>query len=99
MIHYYKLEGTKAIRVPFSEWTKEKENTIVKQDYIGDIFISTIFTGMDFIGNEEDPILFETMIYGGAQDLYQRRYSTWEEAVEGHQLAIDIIRSEHHEES
>jgi len=37
------------------------------------------------------PILFETMIFGGENDQYQERYSTWDEAVEGHKKACDLV--------
>lgn len=51
--------------------------------------ISTIFLALDHnyfgIG---PPILFETMIFGGPQDQYQERYTSWIEAEEGHKRAV-----------
>jgi len=31
------------------------------------------------------------MIQGGEHDMYQERYSTWEEAEKGHEKAIRIV--------
>lgn len=41
-----------------------------------------------------DPIegLFETMIFGGAEE-YQERYTTIEQAREGHEVAVALVAS------
>jgi len=56
--------------------------------------ISTVFLGMDynFIG-EGEPVLFETMIFGGKYNEYQQRYSTWEEAENGHKEAVNLVKN------
>lgn len=69
------------------------KNCIVGNDVMNGILVSTVFLGIDHnfnprsTGNRE-PILFETMIFGGKHDLYQRRYSTWQEAEIGHKKSI-----------
>ena len=52
-----------------------------------EVFISTIFLGIDhgFFGNA---ILFETMIFGGRYEGYQRRYETFDEAREHHNYIL-----------
>jgi len=38
---------------------------------------------------------FETMVFdkvGGGTDVYMRRYTTWEQAVEGHKKAVRWVR-------
>ena len=50
----------------------------------GDTHISTVFLGIDHQFGGGPPMLFETMIFGGTQAGYQARYSTWDEAQEGH---------------
>ena len=40
------------------------------------------------------PILFETMIFGGEHDEYQRRYCTMEEAEAGHAKAVTLAKGE-----
>jgi hypothetical protein len=35
-------------------------------------------------------LLFETMIFGGEYDMYLERYTTYSEAVDGHQRACKL---------
>lgn len=44
--------------------------------------VSTVFLSLDHAFKGE-PVLFETMVFGGDNDI-QGRYRTWDEAVEGH---------------
>jgi hypothetical protein len=37
------------------------------------------------------------MIFGGINDQYQERYNSHEDALEGHQRAIDLIKQENGE--
>lgn len=56
--------------------------------------ISTIFLGIDHNYEEfGDPILFETMIFfeGDWQDETQKRYETYEQAIEGHEQALKSV--------
>lgn len=78
------------------EWGKwfETANRHVAKDEIGNVKISTVFLGLDhnYISGSY-PVLFETMIFGGEHDSYQERYSTWEEAEEGHKKAVELVKS------
>ncbi len=47
------------------------------------VLVSTVFLCVDH-GLIGTPILFETMIFGGQYDEYQRRYETYDEALNGH---------------
>lgn len=71
------------------EWAKQMQitNRIVKQSKFGDIMVSTVFLGLDHSFGKGEPLLFETMIFGGKNDQYQKRYSTWDEAEIGHEVA------------
>ena len=40
------------------------------------------------------PILWETMIFGGEHNEYQGRYTTYEDAIEGHKKAIELVKGE-----
>ena len=77
------------------EWAKamERQNRVVKQTQIGDVKVSTVFLGLDHSFGGGAPLLFETMIFGGKEDGYQDRYSTWDEAIEGHKKAVDLINA------
>lgn len=75
------------------EWAKQMEgkNRIVEQSQLGDVKVSTVFLGLDHSFGDGEPLLFETMIFGGEHDQYQDRYSTWDEAVEGHKKACKLV--------
>ena len=59
------------------------------------ILVSTVFLGFDhgFLDDNGPPILFETMIFGGKHDQYQERYTTWDDAVAGHERAVRRVKS------
>lgn len=79
---YYILNENKEV-VPvmdIGEWGMFFRNTdrIVAKTRIVDCEVSTVFLGI--FGN-----LFETMVFGGKEDRsIQRRYVTYQEALEGH---------------
>ena len=74
----------------------------VGNDFIGDQRISTVFLhfdhGLNFGTDIEpsDPVLFESMIFGGPHDDYQRRYCTYQEALEGHNNLVKALEEERH---
>lgn len=81
-----------ASMMEFAIWFETAER-VVKKDRLGDIEVSTVFLGMDhshFPG--EAPILWETMIFGGEHDQYQYRYSSREEALLGHERAVQLVQ-------
>ena len=65
---------------------------IVKQEYIEEVKISTVFLGIDHsCTGEGPPIVFETMIFGGEHDGYQDRCATWVEAEAMHAKAVALV--------
>jgi hypothetical protein len=60
-----------------------------------DVRISTVFLGLDHgWGDSIRPTLWETMIFGGVNDQnYQERYTSYQDALEGHQKAINFIKT------
>ena len=77
-----------------AQWIEDNQKRrIVKQEYIDDIHISTVFLGLDHAYGGGKPVLWETMIFGGENDqAYQERYASYEQAIEGHQKAINFIK-------
>lgn len=78
------------------QWVEQFDSTerIVKQEKIEGISISTVFLGLDHnfgLSKNSDPVLFETMIFGGKHDQQQWRYCTWDEALEGHHQAVKKV--------
>ena len=68
------------------EWGRwfETANRHVGKDQIGPYRVSTVFLGIDHDwGSNGPPVLFETMVFGHADEI-QQRYCTWDEAATGH---------------
>lgn len=75
----------------WARWMDDRNNTKIKRDELPDnITVSTVFLGLDHNYGEGKPILFETMIFGWEHGEYQERYCTWDEAIKGHQKAIEM---------
>ncbi len=71
----------------FETHSRKVANTEMK-----DVSVSTVFLGINH-GYDGEILLFETMIFGGEHDGDQWRYSTWDEAVKGHQAACELVVS------
>lgn len=78
-------------------WSLNSKYKNVKQEHIGDVFISTVFLGLDHAfpwDEDQTPVLWETMIFGGEHDQsYQERYTSYEDALEGHQTALNLVNN------
>lgn len=68
----------------------EKADRHVASSQFGDVSVSTVFVGLDHSFGHGEPLLFETMIFGGPHADYQERCSTWEEAEEMHRVACRL---------
>jgi hypothetical protein len=93
----YKLEGRNVVPVQdLLEWGNwfEKADRHVGLTEIGEeIRVSTVFLGIDHnFGVARDPVLFETMVFGGPLDGEQERYCTYDEAEKGHAVMVDRVR-------
>jgi len=92
MSRYYILDGHTPVACGFmtcATWLEANcEALHVARTQNGDVKVSTVFLGINHqYGPEGPPMLFETMIFGGAHDEYQDRCSTWEQAEVMHAKA------------
>lgn len=101
---YYKLDKNKNV-VPcsFEEWGhqhEEMERNKIKHigdEIVDDKRISTVFLGLCF--NKEIPRVFETIVFDeNGKGIYQDKYSTWKEAEEGHEIAIQWVKDRYKNE-
>lgn len=74
----------------WAEWFERSERHVAKTQ-IGEATVSTVFLGIDH-GFGGEPLLFETMIFGGKFDGYQERSATWAKAEEQHHAACAMAR-------
>lgn len=73
---------------------RDMDMKIVKQETVGDSKVSTVFLGLDHAwGHENGPILFETMIFDGYYEGFQRRYKTYDEALQGHKDTVEMVNN------
>jgi len=90
-----KKEPVPAEMMEAAKWLnsgKERDsNRRVAKTQIGDVDISTVFLGLDHQFGDGPPLVFETMIFGGEHDGDQWRYSTWDEAMKGHEDAVKLV--------
>lgn len=96
----YILEGKKPIPendvIKWGRWVENTKNRIVKQESLEilgkEIYASTVFLGLDHSFGGSKPLLFETLIRDEkGNELLMERYSTWEEAEEGHKQSIKQV--------
>lgn len=77
----------------WAQWFETADRRVA-DDRIGDAHISTVFLGLDHnFGISSEPLLFETMVFGGSSDGTCRRYATKAEAVRGHHECVKEARS------
>ena len=94
MNRYYILDGETPIPLSdyeWEEWRGVRRHIIRNTDLLGGE-VSTIFLGINHnYAEPSDPILFETMVFGGDLDGTQERYRTYEEAIAGHAEMIEKV--------
>jgi hypothetical protein len=72
----------------WGRWFETADRHVAKTVLPNGVKVSTVFLGLDHSFSGGQPILFETMIFGGEHDQYQERYHTWEKAELGHKRAV-----------
>ncbi len=95
MGEYYILEGHTTVPVnDLIQWGEMFANVEARRVALtkkNGIEISTVFLGMNHSFGNGPPLLFETLVFGGEHDGDMNRYSTWEEAEEGHKKMVETI--------
>lgn len=102
MSHLYILEEDGKTPLPVDDcvvwaWWFEKAKRLVAEWKADDVLVSTVFLGIDhrFMRHAGEPILWETMVFGGEHDGEMERYSSYEEAMLGHERMCRRIRVTH----
>lgn len=99
MPNQYILEGTTPVPEPdllaWARWFEAANRHVAETWVTPAIRVSTIFLGLDYAlwPGASVPILFETMVFGGACDQEQWRYATWGEAAQGHEEVVEQVRA------
>lgn len=87
---YYKLDADR--RVVPSDTMQLKRVAWSGEE--GKVWVSTMFLSLDHSHHYDDmprePIVFETMIFGGPHADWQERCSTWDQAIVQHCKACEL---------
>lgn len=101
----YILEG-KAIRLAESQTEFHKffsdmdRRGVARTDVFTGVHVSTVFLGFDHgFSDDGPPVLFETLVFGGALADEMVRYTTYDEALAGHHEMVARTRKEGGESS
>lgn len=98
MLGKYILKGKTPVAEPdvlkWAEWfeTHDKDRQVaVTELKNGKVLVSTVFLGLDhnFTGHGQ-PLLFETMIFGGKHDQEQIRTTSWAKAESAHKYMVEV---------
>lgn len=100
--HYILNENNEVIPATVMEWgaffEKDRhvaDTTIAEKD---DTRVSTVFLGLDHGWSrnpDQPPVVFEAMVFSNNPDIdeYQERYSTYNEALGGHNRIVQFIKN------
>ena len=83
----------------WGRWMETATNRVISQIKLSNgVRVSTVFLGLNYAFDDaSEPLLYETMIFGGTHDQYQERYSTRQAALAGHTHAVRIALGESEE--
>jgi hypothetical protein len=91
----YILDGHAVVAVDdlmeWAKWFETAERKVALDAPFPDVRVSTVFLGLDHSFGRGEPLLFETMVFGGPLDQEQDRYPTWNDAVRGHAMMLEKV--------
>lgn len=92
----YKLDGRNIVLAKdIHDWAiafEDMASRRVAEDTIGDVRISTVFLGLDHgFGQSGQPVLFETMVFGGKFNDHTDRCCTYDQAEEMHRKVVNMV--------
>jgi len=86
------IDDREAAMREWGRFFEDTENRRVGVDEIGDVRVSTVFLGLNHAFFSEEPLWFETMVFGGDHDQDMERYATWEQAEAGHREVVRRLK-------
>ena len=97
---YYILKDGQPVPATLHEWAMWLEADAdftqrrVDVTQVGEVEISTVFLGADHnFSLQGEPLLFETLVFRGKLDGEMERYSTVEEARDGHKQMVERVNA------
>ena len=93
MIPYYDRAGNPITLEEVSRLLGDFPYKVVAKTTIGDSEISTVWLGIDHNWGGGPPLIFETLVFGGALADEMYRYPTEADALKGHALMCERVRA------
>jgi hypothetical protein len=91
MNDYFDLDGRPIDQAAWAQLFKHDRH--IGLDTEGEVTVSTVWLGLNHNWSGLDPpLIFETMVFGGAYHEYCQRYSTKAQALAGHDQAVAMVR-------
>ena len=95
MILFYDRAGNPLTVEQWSAFIERQdpEYKRVAETTVDDVWISTVWLGINYAFNpDHPPLIFETMVFGGPYDQeWMERYSTMAQADQGHREMVDRV--------
>lgn len=89
-LHHFDRSGEP---ITFQRWCllfEDRRYQVVERTEIGNVLISTVWLGLDHgFGRSDEPLIFETMIFGGAEAEELYRYASEDEARAHHAKLVE----------
>ena len=77
--------------IQWAAWYEKADRRVAKTK-VGDVEVSTVFLALNHCWGGGEPLLFETMIFGGEHDEFCDRYTTREAAIVGHENVVNMVK-------
>lgn len=95
MKYAYTLDGHTPVAcadlMEWGRWFEKADRNVATTQVSPGVRVSTVFLGLDHNFGGGEPMLFETMVFGGTMNEEMVRYSTWDEAIEGHAKMVALV--------
>lgn len=97
---YFDRQGNELQLMDWGDKCEDMNYKVVKQDQVGKYFVSTVWVGLNMrLFRGAPPLIFETMVLMDEADqedefyFYQKRYSTEQEALMGHEEVLSLVKN------
>ena len=77
----------------WSLWYENAASRVLAQTDTTEGFVSTVFLGLDHSFGSGPPVLWESLVFGGARDGWMDRYTSREDALLGHRFMVEELRN------
>lgn len=107
MTRLFMLDGKEVVPVTsissFNAFMKNPARRRLAVDEVNGYIVSTVFLTIDHQYSyieDAPPLFFETMVFkeGSAIDLFCERYTTWDQAMDGHNQIVQCVKDGYFDE-